>query len=334
MDIEPISTADWESALPDRGFEPFHRASALTVLDDHTAGELDLWCGFNGDRPVALLPTLTREPRVGRAVLSPPPGLGVPRLGPLVMPASPKQRKREKLNREFVAAVCDRLTIDGRRTLFRATCSPTYTDPRPFDWEGLSVEPTFTYRLDTADRDLEAVRSAFSKSLRREIRDAEDLPVSVSREGVDGARAVFEATRERYADQERGFPMEWGYVRDLFTALEEFARVYVLRDDDSRFLTGITVLYSNDRAYFWQGGARTVHEGVSVNSLVHWHIVRDLVEDPPAESVTAYDLMGANTERLCRYKSKFGADLEPYYVVESDGKSMDVAKRAHSLLTR
>ena len=63
-------------------------------------------------------------------------------------------------------------------------------------------------------------------------------------------------------------------------------------------------------------------------------MIRDVIDDPPMDSVTSYDLMGANTERLCRYKSKFGATLEPHYVVESTGRSMDVAKRAHSLLAR
>ncbi|WP_276261489.1 GNAT family N-acetyltransferase [Haloglomus litoreum] len=333
MNLETISLSDWDDALPERGYEPFHTAAALEVVADHATGDLELLCGYKGDRPVALLPLVRRDERVGEAVLSPPPSLGIPRLGPLLMPASPKQRKRESLNRAFTEAVLDHVGADGRFTLFRTICPPGYGDPRPYEWAGLTVEPTFTYRLDVAGRSLDDIRSGFSRSLRREIRDAEDLDLTLSREGIDGAREVFEATAERYADQGRSFPMAWEYVRDLLTAMDEHARVYVLRDGD-RFLTGITVLYSADRAYFWQGGARTVHEGVSVNSLVHWDVLRELVEDPPAGEPTAYDLMGANTERLCRYKSKFGATLEPYYVVESAGRSMEAAKRAHGLLSR
>jgi hypothetical protein len=44
--------------------------------------------------------------------------------------------------------------------------------------------------------------------------------------------------------------------------------------------------------------------------------------------------MGANTERLCQYKSKFGADLVPYYVVESGGRTMDLAKKTYQALVR
>jgi hypothetical protein len=92
-------------------------------------------------------------------------------------------------------------------------------------------------------------------------------------------------------------------------------------------------LYSNDAAYFWQGGARGEYDGTSVNSLLHWRIIEDLVDDPPLDSISAYDLMGANTDRLCQYKSKFGASLVPYYTIESNGPQMELAKRAYRAIT-
>src|SRR6056297_1624637 len=98
MEIRQLSVAEWGEALPADGFEVFHTPAALGVLDDHAAGELRLYGGFKGDRPVGLMPLVVRESTVGRAVLSPPPGFSIPRLGPLIMPASPKRRKREKVN--------------------------------------------------------------------------------------------------------------------------------------------------------------------------------------------------------------------------------------------
>jgi hypothetical protein len=50
--------------------------------------------------------------------------------------------------------------------------------------------------------------------------------------------------------------------------------------------------------------------------------------------VDEYDLVGANTEHLCRYKSKFGGELVPYYTVESSGLAMDAAKGAYGLVER
>jgi hypothetical protein len=359
MRVEQLDLSDWNSALPSDGFEVFHLPEALEVVERHSDAELKLFGGFKGEQPIELLPVFVQRRSVGTAVTSPPPGLGIPRLGPILMPCSPKRRKREKVNKEFTESVLqqlgtdleldrrlaaagvesplaesvlDRIDVDSRLTLFRMECNATYGDPRPYSWGNLRVEPNFTYVLDLADRNAEDVRKSFSKSLRREIRDAEDLDVTVEVEGVEGARDVFRATEARFAEQDEPFGLTWPYVRDLFEALGDRARAYVVRDGDGEYFSGITALYSNDSAYFWQGGAKAIHEGTAVNSLVHWRLIEDVIEDPPVESVTRYDLMGANTERLCRYKAKFGAELVPYYVVESSGAAMSVAKRAYQLV--
>ena len=359
MRVEQLELSEWESALPNDGFEVFHLPEALEVVDRHADAEMKLFGGFKGQQPIALLPAFVQRKSVGTAVTSPPPGLGIPRLGPILMPTSPKRRKQEKINQEFTESVLERvgtdlgldrrladagvespvaekvlntLNVDSRLTLFRMVCNTAYGDPRPYSWTDLQVEPNFTYFLDLDGRDAQAVRKSFSKSLRREIRDAEELDVTIEAEGLEGARDVYRATERRYAEQDEPFTQSWSYVRDLFEALGERARTYVARDDDGEYLSGITVLYSNDAAYFWQGGAKAIYEGTAVNSLIHWRLIEDIIEEPPVESVTQYDLMGANTERLCRYKAKFGADLVPYYVVESSGTTMNVAKRAYQLV--
>ena len=353
MRVERIGLAEWESALPDTGTEVFHRPEALEVLDRHFDGELIPLAGYKGDRVVGLFPAFVTERAVGRAVLSPPPGMAVPRLGPVLNPASPKRRKRERLNREFTTAVLDAVhpnqtvgdalasigingvpePFDGvstTATLFRVVCNAAYGDPRPFAWDDFTLEPQFTYRLALDGREADDLLDGFSRSLRREIRSGEELDVAVHREGVDGLRAVYEHTRRRYEEQDEALGLGWKYVHDLWTALDERARVYVARENDI-YRGGIVVLYSDDTAYFWLGGNRVDVDGVSVNSVLHWRIIRDLIEDPPNESIDGYDLVGANTERISRYKAKFGADLVPYYVIESNGVGISVAKRAYDL---
>ena len=335
MRIEHVDEEEWERALPKRGFEPFHTPEALSVLDRHTSGELHRLVGYKGDQPIGIFPVIVQQRLVGKVVLSPPPSMGVPRLGPLLMPASPKQRKQEKLNQRFTEQVLERLGVDDSRTLTRFICPPTYDDPRPYTWEGMGIETAFTYSVETSDGDAEELLGSFSKSLRREIRDGQELDVAVSVEGPEAARPVHEQTRKRYEEQDRAYSLEWEYVDDLTQTLAKTnrCRVYTARTPDGTFLSGITVLYSNDAAYFWQGGTRATYEGVSINSLVHWKILEDIIENPPYESIERYDLMGANTERLCQYKSKFGATLVPYYVVESSGSQMELAKKTYQLLS-
>ncbi|WP_255198791.1 GNAT family N-acetyltransferase [Halorarius litoreus] len=337
MRIERVDLDTWADALPADGFEVFHTPAALEVVADHWNGETELLVGYNGDQPVAMCPVFVQRRSVGTAVLSPPPSMGIPRLGPLLRPVSPKQRKQEQLNQEFTEGVLETLDLDRGRTLFRVLCPPTYTDPRPFDWQGFDVRTAFTYELDASDTTSDDLQASFSKSLRREIRDAEALDLDVTVEqGVDAVRSVYDDTVARYADQDETFSLDWAYVADLTTALaaEDRCRTYAARTPDGEFVSGITALYSNDAAYFWLGGARTTYENVSINSLLHWRIVEDIATEPPLGTVSRYDLMGANTERLCRYKSKFGADLVPYYVVESGGKRMELAKKAYQLIAR
>lgn len=334
MNVEEIDLDAWEAALPRSGFEVFHTPAALSVLGAHTTGTLRLFCGYNGDNPVGLFPLVEQTNALGTALVSPVPSMGFHRLGPLVMPASPKQRKREKLNRSFVSQVLERVGAADSRTLLRVICPLSYADPRPFDWEGFDVTTAFTYTLDTGDATLDDLLAEASSSLRRELRNARESDVSIAIEGSAAARQIYEQTSERYAEQDQEFSLDWEFVQDLTTALadRDRCRVYVARTPTGEFLSGVTVLYSNDTAYFWQGGARATHEGAAVNSLLHWSILEDIIEDPPRETVTRYDLMGGNTERLSRYKSKFGADLVPYYVTESNGTQMALAKRAYRLL--
>lgn len=335
MEITQLSPDEWGDALPSSGFEVFHTPTALEIVADHTAGELRRYGGLKGDRVVGLYPVFVRDRAVGTTALSPPPGLSIPRLGPLVMPASPKRRKREQVNGEFVGGVLDDLDVDAPLTLFRTTCATAHPDPRPFVWADLDLDTAFTYYLDVPE-ETDALLSSFSKSLRREIRDARELDVSVSVTETGDVDAVFDAVRERYAEQDRGFTLTRAYVDDLTRALaaEDRCRTYVARDPDGDYLSGIVVLYSNDAAYFWLGGARATYEGTSVNSLLHWRVIEDVAAGEPRSSVDTYDLMGANTERLCQYKSKFGASLVPYYAAESAGAGMSAAKRAYRLVSR
>jgi len=328
MRIERLPLTAWADALPARGFEPFHTAEALSVLDAYANGDLCLFAGYNGQNPVALLPLFVQRRSVGSMVTSPPPGFSVPRLGPLLMPASPKRSKHERLNRQFTEQVVDELALDASRTLFYMIGNTAYTDPRPYRWSAFSVETAFTYTVDVANTTADELLSNCSKSLRREIRDVRDLDVTVEQAGLDGTKAIYDQTVDRYDQQDEPFALSWPYVRDLVESLDERARSYVVRAD-GEFRTGITVLYSNDAAYFWQGGARGEYNGTTLNSYLHWQIIDDLIEDPPFETITKYDLMGANTDRLCQYKSKFGPSLEPYYTIESAGPQMELAKRAY-----
>ncbi len=330
MDIERLTLEEWGDALPAAGYEVFHEPDALGVLDDHTDAELQLYGAFKGQQPVGLLPVFVGDRSIGRTVLSPPVSLSVPRLGPILDPASPKRHKRERINRELTAGVIDAVGVGDRTTLFRMRCPIEYVDPRPYEWNDFSLEPKFTYVVDCEGETIENLMKGFSKSLRREMRKRDDLDLTVEREGIESALRVYEDVVEQYRAHDDPPPISRPFLRDLLTSLDdELWRVYVARTPDGEYQSGVVTLYSPDLAYFWQGGVTATYEGVSVNSLLHRAILEDVCSDPALESVTGYDLVGANTERLCEYKAKFNGDLRQYYVVESSGLEMSLAKSAY-----
>jgi len=332
MELERINVTTWDDALPATGYEVFHEPAALTTLADATDTDLALFALYKGDNPVALFPAFVGERAVGRTVLSPPPGVAVPRIGPVLMPASPKRAKRERINRELAAGLIEQLDLGATTTLFRTSCALGYEDPRPFDWQDFDVVPRFTYVVDVDTDSLEEVTGRFSHSLRREMGNLADSDVTVSVEGADMASRIVDDVLARYAEQDEPEPFDPEFALDLVDALGDDARVYVARDPEGAYLSGIIVLLGPDRAYYWHGGVRTDYENNSVNSYLHREIIADLITDPACDSITGYDLVGANTDSISRYKMKFGADLVPYYVVESGGTGMSLAKSTYRLV--
>lgn len=330
MRLEQLELSEWKELLPDSRFGVFHTAEGLQILDEYAPGELHLFGGFKGQEPVGLVPIFIRDTLNFRMALSPPPGFGARELGPLLYPISPKRNKQEKLNKEFSEQLIDAVDADSRTTLFRMSSSPHYRDTRPFQWAGFDVYPTYTYQLDLESATPEEMLKSFTKSLRRDIRAGDDSDVTVRIGETDpDARNIYNSIESRYDDQEKKFLPSWEYMRDMIDALDGRARVYVVESAEGEFLSGIVVLYSNDTAYFWKGGTGRSDHNFSINSLLHWRIINDIVDDRVGYDIERYDLHTANNERIVRYKSKFNAELVPHYRVESGGLAMTAAKKAY-----
>ena len=334
MEIKELGFDEWDSHLPAAGIDTFHTADALQVLDSYTSSELLLLGGFKGQQPVGLVPLFVRDHGIGKLITSPPPRYGIVRLGPIVMPTSPKQRKRDSVNKDFVQEVIEFTGADATSTMFRMVCDPSFTDPRPFQWAGFEIDPSFTYQLELNGKTPEEVLQGFSRDRRDEIRSRDDVPIDVQKGGKRDARHIYESIEERYREQGLKVPHDWEFIADLIDALPERLRVYTAESSEGEFLSGIIVLYSNDTAYNWKGGVKRSDRDFSVspNSLIHWQIINDILEDPALESIDRYDMYSANEERLSRYKSSFGGSLRSYYIVESSGLPLNLAKRVYRMV--
>jgi len=333
MDVERVGFSEWGDALPADGFEAAHTPAALSVLGDHAAGDLELFVGYKGQHTVAMLPVVVTEGVLGRTVASPPAWTGLPALGPLLTPNSPKRRKQERANRRFSQAIHEALDLDDPTARVQLRCSPTYADPRPYAWEGEVLDVAFTHRIDLSDRTPADALAEASEDVQRSVADARDLDVSVTVEGVDAAKTVVERLRSGAIGVDRTDPPPWPYVRDLVSALEHRARTYVVRGPDDEFRGGLVVLYSNDDAMRWLGGGQSIG-GTDATPLLHWRVMEDVAEAPPIESVSGYDFGGANSRTAASERCEFGGRLVTTYVIESENPAKDVARRAFEYADR
>lgn len=330
MNIEKLTLSEWGKALPETRFEVFHTPQMLGVIDDYTSGELHLLTGFNCGELVAFLPLFVQDGPVGATIAtSPPPGISIPHLGPILNGDGEDPEDRLTINLRFVEAMLEYIDADSTRTLLWMVCSPKYHTPCPYKKAGLDITPRFTYQVDVNHSSFEDVSDNFSKSMRWEMRKGEELDVFIERGGLEEAHAIHRAVTDLYEELNVNFSMEWEFLQDLITSLGWRCRVYVARGPEGEQLSGIVVLYSNDKAYYWMGGLRASYENISVNTLLHKRIINDIINDPPRESIETYDLVGANIERLCDYKSQFGGDLVQYNLIESENITMNIAKRAY-----
>lgn len=127
INVKGVFFSEWEAASSPEGYELFHTRDAVGVVAAHWSGDLRLFGRFKGQEPVGLLPLFVRETRVGRIVSLLPVGFGIGRLGPVVMSTSPKQRKREVVNK------------NSSKTLLKGSTQPTTS--RCFESSGCRRTP-------------------------------------------------------------------------------------------------------------------------------------------------------------------------------------------------
>lgn len=285
---------------------PFHQPAFLEVLDRYAGADLHLLVGRDEFGPVGLFPIFEATVGPVTTTFSPPPGMGMYQLGPVLFDEDADDYVRcESRNRRFLDACFGWISDVLQPSYFHVRAHPEYVDPRPFRWNGFELHSRFTYSVDL-DRPADELLKAFSSDARRNVRDCEDV-CTVRVGGVDAIEWILARVEERYAAQGKPFSIDPAFVADLYESLPDGqVRPYVCKVDGER-RGGMVALEYADTIYRWQGGVKPDAE-LPVNDFLDWRIMRDARE----RGVERYDLVGANTARLCEYKSKFDPSLVHY----------------------
>lgn len=310
VDVEVVERDVWNRHVersPQAGV--FHRYEALETLAAHGDAELTALAGYKGQEPVGLFPVFAVRKWPFTAVVSPPPGLHVPYLGPALLNMEKlKQRKAERRQRRFLNAAVDAVDRIHDPLYVHLRTVPAYPDLRPLMWADFEVTPRHTYIVDL-QRDREDLLSSFSGDARSNVRNTDPDAYEVTVEGRDAIQRIVEQVRDRFAAQGVDFELPTGLVEDLYDELPDGAvRPYVCRVD-GEFAGGIVALDDGRRVARWQGGVKVDGVDLPVNDLLDWQVMVDALE----RGRERYDLVGADTERISSYKSKFEPELVQFH---------------------
>ena len=331
IEITPLQNPTEWNDLVDRSSQatPFHRAECLDVLATHANATLHPLAGFKGHEPVGIFPVFEISKGPVSAAFSPPPDLKISYLGPaLVNQTKQKQRRREKTNSRFISGCLETIdeTVDPKYITLRTGFE--YTDSRPLIWAGFEPTTRYTYVVDL-DRPEDDLLAAFSSDARSNITNTDDADFEIGQGGEAEIRRTIEELQAYHADQDVGFHITPEFVVDLWRALpEDCFRIYTCRVDGD-LVGGHITLEAGETIYGWQSwGSREAN--VPVNDLLDWEIITTARDRGRSQ----YDLVGANNERISKYKAKFGPQLRTYQTLERGTPAMtlaaDVYKRIRS----
>lgn len=296
----------------------FHRLDWLRVIERHVDAKLHPLVGHKGQEPVGVFPLFELSKGPVRTVFSPPPGQNVPALGPALLNYRKlKQRKKDRLNRRFVDGCLDWVEREISPSYIRVLTPTNYRDPRPFHWREFDVTPRYTYQIDVTASS-EEILDRFAKTPRRNLRK-ENGHCTVRRADMAGAEYVVEQVRERFDEQGKSINIDGEYVQDLYRTLpDDHLRVYI-GEVDNEPTSGIITPVDDGTVYFWLGGVKTDVDQ-PINDHIHWKIISDASDS----GWQWYDLVGANTPRICRYKAQFNPTLASYYELEKGTRLMNL----------
>jgi hypothetical protein len=311
---EPVDQAVWENFIEESpGGMLFHKWDFLKVTEKYTNHKLLPLAVFDHQKIICLLPLFCRNIYGFKVILSPPPRTCTPYLGPVMLPEFYRlsQTMREEYAKKAVNGLINAITSFSPHYI-SITCVPGFSDMRPFKWGQFHIDSLYTYEIDlrrplteiwdnVQPRTRKYIRKYIDRITLRQVRTKKDL------------KLFFAAEVDRYKSQGLVPPLiSASYLEDLSRVFDKNIRLYLIEDMVNGDLLGIwsVVLYKG-RYITWVGGVRPSHDSAiqHVNEATYWLTMKSAKE----EGCCTYVMEGANTPRLCLFKSKFNPRLVSYF---------------------
>lgn len=239
--------------------------------------------------------------------------LKTPFFGPVFISSNTKYRSKiESQLHTAMNALND--FIFSRYQHFIAAFPPALTDIRPYSWNGFETGIRYTY-VGKLNSNIQ-LQESFDSDIRRRIKKAQELDHEVIMESSDTyINHAWELEQQSFKRQHFS---QSGFTKQEFLSFiktlsgEGSSMVFTMIHEGAPIASVVTV-HEKTRgiAYYWQAGASKEYLSTGLNQL----LIQRIIEHYVSEGYKKFDLMGADTDTIARYKSTFNFPLVPMYSV-------------------
>ncbi len=283
----------------------FHTWKFLNLIEKHTDTKLYPIIGYKETKAIGIFPIFFQKKFFYRAVFSPPPHSAVPYLGPLIIDYdSLKPYERESNFIRFQKKIDEFISEELKPNYVTVVSPPYLLDVRPLIWTNYEVSPRYNYIIDLTKGE-EYLWTRFQKNLREGLTRTERRGVVVEESGEEGLNFIYDNYCRRYKEQNRKPPISRDYLIEVFKSYHPGnLRVFISRFNREPIGGTINLCYNHNFAS-WIGSAKTNISGLSANDLTQWECIKWAYRN----KFEIYEEIGANTERLWQFKSKYNPEI-------------------------
>jgi len=215
-----------------------------------------------------------------------------------------KSHRRESNFIHFQNKVNDFIFKELKPNYINIVLPPNLLETRPFIWTNYEVKPLYNYIIDLTNGE-KYVWSRFEKNLRNGITKTVRNDVIVEESGVDGLTSIYDNFSRRYQEQNRKPPISRDYLLDVYDTFHPGnLKIFVSRFN-GKIVGGTINLYYKQNFLCWIGSAKTSISGLYINDLNQWISLKWACKN----NFKTYEEIGANTERLWYFKSKYNPEI-------------------------
>lgn len=242
-------------------------------------------------------------------LFSPPPKTAIPYLGFLFDEEYKKLKESRK--EDYLKLIFNEVKEEINRLhpkYISISLIPDFLDIRQFKWNGYHIEPRFTYTIDL-NNPLEQIWSDFKENVRRSIKKGEKIGYTLVIE--QNISSFYQNLTNRYKEQNLKSPLlSESYLGDLVNMFSNNIFLYSLKEDGN-IINNIIAINYNNNFLCWLGGITKKNDA---NEYLIWQ----LIQIAKIKNCNTFDFVGANTEHICMFKSKFNPNLSLYFLIEKE----------------